>query len=259
MPNWVHNTFTVVMGDAKKVFEFVRSAESVFDFNSITPMPTRVQKSDEKVEWEGMTIPEWYAWACDNWGAKWNACEADYSTDDPDHVISFDTAWRPPEPIFEALAKRFPDHEIRIRSVERQNHWHCRYLLKDGEMDRAEVPCQCFDTARNGKELLKEDKKTPAGKLTITDGYLDYVIRQVCVAMSRYYPPDCDDYDIPDVIEYLRKELLEVAKAPKCKCVTGEYDTQPNSRGCPIHAKLPEYPLQPWWEREKSPEPLENN
>jgi len=39
MPNWVYNTLTVTKGDPREVFEFVHSAESIFDFNKIIPMP----------------------------------------------------------------------------------------------------------------------------------------------------------------------------------------------------------------------------
>ena len=39
MPNWVSNTLEVIKGDAKEIFDFVRSDESVFDFNNLIPMP----------------------------------------------------------------------------------------------------------------------------------------------------------------------------------------------------------------------------
>ena len=145
MPNWVHNTLTVTKGDPKTLFEFLRSQESIFDFNKVIPMPARIQNSDEEVEWEGYTTPEWYAWACDNWGTKWNACDARYSTEDPEHEIRFETAWSPPEPVFEALAQRFHDHEIIIRSFEDMNHWHYTFVLKNGEMESTERTCHCFD------------------------------------------------------------------------------------------------------------------
>jgi hypothetical protein len=47
-------------------------------------------------------------------GTKWNARDSQYSTKDPEHAIWFDTAWSPAVPVFEALAKRFPAHEILI-------------------------------------------------------------------------------------------------------------------------------------------------
>jgi len=44
---------------------------------------------------------DWYDWACEKWGTKWNACEPYWS----DNTVSFDTAWADPEPIFVQLAK----------------------------------------------------------------------------------------------------------------------------------------------------------
>ena len=43
----------------------------------------------------------WYEWACENWGTKWNAMDASWGND---HV-SFETAWAPPIPVLEDLAK----------------------------------------------------------------------------------------------------------------------------------------------------------
>lgn len=44
---------------------------------------------------------DWYDWAYSNWGTKWNACDPRWS----DNVVSFDTAWSDPEPVFVQLAK----------------------------------------------------------------------------------------------------------------------------------------------------------
>ena len=43
---------------------------------------------------------DWYDWCRANWGTKWNACEVYIS----DNIISFQTAWSVPDPIFEAFA-----------------------------------------------------------------------------------------------------------------------------------------------------------
>jgi hypothetical protein len=56
----------------------------------------------------GFKVPAWYDWSCENWGTKWNACYAKYSTKDPERVVWLDTEWSAPVELFEALAKRFP-------------------------------------------------------------------------------------------------------------------------------------------------------
>jgi hypothetical protein len=61
--------------------------------------------------------PTWYEWANDNWGTKWNPSSAELTEEsDTSITYEFDTAWSAPEPIFTALAKKFPKVEIVIKS-----------------------------------------------------------------------------------------------------------------------------------------------
>ena len=51
-----------------------------------------------------------YSWACAVWGTKWNAYDGfGGSIEDGELSFGFDTAWGFPMPVFEALAKAFPD------------------------------------------------------------------------------------------------------------------------------------------------------
>jgi Ferredoxin-like domain in Api92-like protein len=97
-------------------------------------------------------VPAWYAWSIDNWGTKWNASETRYSTQEPQTAIRFDMAWDPPVPVFEALAKRFPEHEIVIYSDEYMNHLHVTFTLAEGRLTWTHA-CGCF-----------EEDKTPLTK-----------------------------------------------------------------------------------------------
>jgi hypothetical protein len=135
----------IITGDPTEVFQFIRSEQSVLDFNQILPMPEHLKTSDEEVALDGSNMPAWYAWAVENWGTKWNARDAQYSTKDPQHVIWFDTAWSPPVAVFEALAKQFPAHEIVVYSDEYGNHMHATFILKDGGVKGTFDACQCFD------------------------------------------------------------------------------------------------------------------
>jgi len=60
-----------------------------------------------------MKVKVWEPWATENWGTTRNACDAYYSAA---NEVSFDTAWCEPIPVFEALAKRFPEHEMVVIS-----------------------------------------------------------------------------------------------------------------------------------------------
>ena len=49
--------------------------------------------------------PSWYSAQIDSWGTKWNACDVDIN--EQDCIISFDTAWYMPEPIFRKLSEKY--------------------------------------------------------------------------------------------------------------------------------------------------------
>lgn len=52
---------------------------------------------------------DWYDWACNNWGTKWNACEAEVCRESPTECwIYFDTAWSLPQPILRKLVSEYP-------------------------------------------------------------------------------------------------------------------------------------------------------
>lgn len=154
MPNWVRNTLKVVKGNAAEIFEAVRTANSLFDFNTLIPMPESIWNSDkEVVTASGFKVPAWYAWSIDNWGTKWNASETSYSTTDPEHVIWFDTPWDPPVPVLKALAMRFPAHEVVVYSDEDINHLHVTFTLKEGQLTWTRDACRCFA----GDEALSDE------------------------------------------------------------------------------------------------------
>ena len=117
MPNWCMNTM-IINGDPKKVAEFVEDhkmtftddrgeeVENVLDFNKDVPMP-----ESEK--------DNWYNWSCENWGTKWNACEASYHFRSEKEVFyNFDTAWSPPVSWFERAVQAYPDLEFEIQWEE---------------------------------------------------------------------------------------------------------------------------------------------
>lgn len=98
MPNWCENKVRVwfdVKGDAEKFQEFVtgedlRGNTCVFCFSKIMPPPDN--------EWD-------YDWCTDNWGTKWelDADEIEYEVDEFCLDYEFNTAWSPPEGIYNAL------------------------------------------------------------------------------------------------------------------------------------------------------------
>lgn len=79
------------------------------------------QKSNEEL----YGFKTWYGWRCHNWGTKWNAfwlsvnkfeLPPEGSKKLASLAFQFTTAWSPPEPVFEAMAARYPELNIVV-------HW----------------------------------------------------------------------------------------------------------------------------------------
>jgi hypothetical protein len=120
MPNWVYNTITIegTPEQVKEIAEYVKSDDSVFDFNKIIPAPEGCENDSDF---------DWYSWNCENWGTKWNAGCSSKSDD----VFEFQTAWSPPEPIFDALSEKFPNIEIKVYWEEEQGFGEM-FTIQDG-------------------------------------------------------------------------------------------------------------------------------
>ena len=137
MPNWCFNTVSVVtcndtalaknqlnklqeecfIDDKKE--ELPEYLTKEFDFNKIIPMPESLhitspaQNEAEKSAYEENVKMyghgNWYDWACDKWGTKWNACDAFINDIQDDYFeFAFSTAWSPPIPILYALSEKYP-------------------------------------------------------------------------------------------------------------------------------------------------------
>ena len=75
----------------------------------------------------------WYDWSIDNWGTKWDACDTNVFTYDNYIGIEFQTAWSTPYPVFEKLAKEFPDIEIEVKYADEDLGTNCGiYAFKNG-------------------------------------------------------------------------------------------------------------------------------
>ena len=151
MPNWCFNrvTFTGTSGDIENLVAQLESDDSHFDFNKIIPMPAELAgiaspvkafKTKAEVDEYNSQKPmggfemgkaithakhkallkkyghaEWYNWANEVWGCKWNNDHDVDVSDDSAHgcaSYSFDTPWGPPEGIYLALREQFPEVNI---------------------------------------------------------------------------------------------------------------------------------------------------
>jgi len=111
---------------------------NVFDFNKIHKMPKALkgtisptQKGDEKKAKRRLKkygAENWYDWACNNWGTKWNSVETEIIEDERDGLTySFNTAWDCPREVVDKL-QMILDNELPFISIE---SWEC--VHEDGQ------------------------------------------------------------------------------------------------------------------------------
>ena len=73
--------------------------------------PEAFEKARQSIEaFEQTGAPNCYWWANINWGTKWNASDFEIIKEEPGrYECRFETAWRPPEPVYVKLAEMFPN------------------------------------------------------------------------------------------------------------------------------------------------------
>jgi len=135
MPNWVTNeiSFNFDMSHEKSRFmKLVTSKDNPFDFDNIVPMPRKIFKGDlGTAEREKYGSLNWRDWSCDNWGTKWNSCNATVDWEDEDGVgFIFNTAWSAPTPIAEKLKLMFKGMTFRWFYRDEGDNF-CGYLDED--------------------------------------------------------------------------------------------------------------------------------
>jgi len=164
MPNHCENDL-IIAGHKEKVkelLETIKGQENYIDFNTLIPYPASYTKADkiasdwqkknsekENIDWSAKPVDGFnqggYEWCNDNWGTKWNAYSQSFKEDFSNEnflmvTISFSTAWSPPLPIIEKLAKQFPGvEEIKLYYYEQGAEYHGRIFFEGGrEVERGE-------------------------------------------------------------------------------------------------------------------------
>lgn len=70
--------------------------------------------------------PTWYDWRCRFWGTKWNASDVVVEQEsDEKVVITLETAWSHPLPVFVFLAMSFPDIKINLKYADEDLGSNC--------------------------------------------------------------------------------------------------------------------------------------
>ena len=132
MPNWCYNRINVFGNEnEEKLKEVEKIFESQTPFNEIFPIPDfknipnskgelpkleQMKNPDGSILWETYNFPDgknddrWYHWCVENWGTKWDMCDKFTAEIDEGWAeFGFNTAWGPPQGIYEKITEDFPD------------------------------------------------------------------------------------------------------------------------------------------------------
>jgi len=129
MPNWCQNT-VVVRGDntnLSKFKEWLGNGEDLL--SKIKPIPqqlvdttaTTLHTKESNAELAALQeknlselgVKDWYDWCYSNWGTKWDVdAEIDEGLHE-DVVLSFESAWSPPQAAIREMASKFPELYVR--------------------------------------------------------------------------------------------------------------------------------------------------
>ena len=127
MPNWCDNQVTItgpnpVIDKIEKIVNEEKDTQGLLQF--MFPMPqelknTTADGSDNKEMIKKYGYSDWYGWACDNWGTKWDISEF-YGVDRQDGMISFafSSAWSPPIGAYEAFLARYENCSLEAKYYE---------------------------------------------------------------------------------------------------------------------------------------------
>ena len=132
MPNWCSNEVTIE-GTKEDMAKFVDECFTdfkgtpVLDFAKVMPEPDYDKPKKDGTHNNGVqtepssVMPDWWNWRNDNWGTKWNLVPNHgggltmydvVQSDDTYTQLEFETAWSPPNGIYEAIVEKYPDLDI---------------------------------------------------------------------------------------------------------------------------------------------------
>ena len=84
--------------------------------------------------------PTWYEWSVECWGTKWNSYDNRFEVVEPTHLtMRFQTAWSPPTPVLEEIARQHPNLAIRIDYIDEGYGFAGTYTLSGGQIEDSPV------------------------------------------------------------------------------------------------------------------------
>ena len=168
MPNWVRNIVKFGCSDERmnEIKKAITDDEGNIEFNKIIPMPGSLNLTSGSITDRSLDcyrnqdlreelmkkygighetfdayvelgkvydlnireygFPTWYEWRYANWGTKWDASETYWNSD---NIVTFETAWSCPIPIFEKISEMYPDVPFEVAFADEDIGNNCGVLL----------------------------------------------------------------------------------------------------------------------------------
>ena len=165
MPNHCETDFNIYgrRDQVMAVIDAHFTADGTLDCDKVIPYPEQYKELDRiaeewkktycdatgwklKPEYEGQKLERprdgfnsgGYEWCCDNWGTKWGTYSGngviliEHENDTLEAQLSFESAWGPPQPVFDKLAEMYPGLTFRAESFECGMQWQLLQEWKEG-------------------------------------------------------------------------------------------------------------------------------
>jgi len=143
MPEELKNTISPTRVVSEEEYEkaILKKAEKIangtYDDMFDSSLPITAKMSADYIERFG--YDNWFDWARNAWGTKWNAYSIDVVSE---NEVKFETAWSTPLPVFETLSRLYPTNiEIHVRYADEDTGYNVgEFTLKDGVMINSKIP-----------------------------------------------------------------------------------------------------------------------
>ena len=206
MPNWCDNQVTItgsksVIDKIEKIVKEEKGAGGLLNF--FHPMPkelkdTTADGSKDKEMIKKYGYSDWYGWACDNWGTKWDLNEF-YGverelTPEGDSMISFafSSAWSPPIGAYEYFLAKNEDCTLEAHYYE----GGCDFMgIWDNGDDRCYAP----------SNYKSDDKFFESGDGWSLDNYFS-----ITESMAEYEAEQ--EAEKEDVHEYVKGNAMNIGE-----------------------------------------------
>lgn len=209
----------------KELKEFIKGDEDVIDFEKIIPRDEflvkwyNAPKGDDP---ESILVRDrlknefncksGHDWTNNNWGTKWNAYD---QYDVYDDIIEFHTAWSSPDPIIEAISKKYPEIEISVMYADESIGENAgTYTIINGEItemsdDNIETTYDIyFETNGDSTECLIDSIVYLVEEDKFNDSLVAYVVNKLNLAENYQSILDGVNCDYKDVVNSLYNHFI---------------------------------------------------